>query len=162
MSLPPSIRTLLPSFQIDEDKGAVTLALVDLKRQLPSLTARSNGRDFCDDLTITLSTDDLRRLLRVALADVPVDEKWYVEQVPGLEEDLEAGAFSSAAEHYYFHGYLEGRLPQRPKVDEDYYFKTYPDVAEAVKSGEIKSGYEHFLTAGYAEGRMPLRPPDRG
>ena len=44
-----------------------------------------------------------------------------------------------AAEHYYIHGYLEGRPPVKPTIDEEYYLTAYPDTARAVKAGEFKA-----------------------
>ena len=158
MSVPPSIKSLLPSLKIDEIRGVARLAVADLRRRLPSLNFDQAGRDVTDGLNVTLSMNDLRKLLRVVLTRVDVDEKWYIQQVSGLEVSIRKGHFASAAEHFLLCGYLEGRLPQRPKVDEDYYFRTYPDVAKAVKAGKLKSAYEHFLAAGYAEGRQATRP----
>jgi hypothetical protein len=161
MGLPPSVKVTFPSLQINNDRGIATLSFADVKRQLPSLTIKGEGRDLPDALTITLSAEDLRKLLRIALAGVTVDDKWYAAQIPGLVDDLKAGAFKSATEHYYLHGYLEGRPPENPTIDEDYYLKTYPDIAQAVKSGKLKSAHQHYLMAGYAEGRSASPPPAR-
>lgn len=157
MRLPPSVRLILPSLQILEDRAA-TLAIADIKEHLPSLRIRSDSREVMDAKSITISLDDLRKLLPIALASVEVDEKWYVAQVPGLGEALKNGAFASASEHYCLHGYLEGRPPRKPTVDEDYYLKNYPDVAQAVNSGKERSAHEHYVTSGYAEGRNPVPP----
>jgi hypothetical protein len=80
--------------------------------------------------------------------------------VDGLAEAIRKGKFSSAAEHYHAHGYLEGRVPEKPEIDEKYYLQTYPDVAAAVKSGMVKNGLEHYLRNGYVEGRSTT-PPER-
>jgi len=158
MSVPPSVKSLLPSLKTDEIRGIARLAVADLRRQFPSLNFDQAGRDVTDGLNVTLSMNDLRKLLRIALTGVEIDERWYIQQVPGLEESIRRGQFASAAEHYLVCGYLEGRLPQKPKVDEDYYFRTYPDVANALKAGKLRSAYEHFLAAGYAEGRQATQP----
>lgn len=158
MSLPPSIKQIFPSLQVNNDRGLATVSIADIKRQLPSFSIRGDGRELSDAMMITLATEDLRMLLRIALAGVTVDEKWYAAQVPGLSDDLKSGAFKSAAEHYCLHGYLEGRPPEKPVVDEDYYLKTYPDIAQAVKSGSLRSAYDHYLAVGYAEGRY-AKPP---
>jgi hypothetical protein len=159
MGLPPSVKTLLPSLQIKDDRTA-TIAIADIKRHLPSLRIRSEVRDLSDAITLSMSLEDLRKVLRIALAGVEVDEKWYVTQVPGLADALKNGAYESAAEHYRIHGYLENRPAARPTVDESYYLKTYPDIEQAIKSGKLKSSYDHYLTVGYAEGRK-ASPPRR-
>ena len=153
MSFLPSVRSILPSLHIKE--GTVTLSVTDVRNNLPSLKIDSDSRDVTNGVVVTMSVEDLRKVLRVALATVHLDEKWYVAQVPGLAEALQNGDFESAADHYQNHGFLEGRPPEKPSVDEDYYIKTYPDVAQAIKAGKLKSGYEHFVTTGYAEGRSP-------
>jgi hypothetical protein len=157
MGLPLNVKALLPSFETRND-GTAAIAIADIKRLLPSLIVKSEDQGLLDAITVSMSLEDLRKLLRIALAGVEVDEKWYVAQVPGLANDLKLGAYESAAEHYYIHGYLEGRPPARPAVDESYYIKTYPDIAQAIKLGKLKSAYEHYVTAGYAEGRRPLPP----
>jgi hypothetical protein len=161
VSFPPSVKMLLPSLQIKEDRGIAILSMVDVKRHLPSLTIKGDGRELSDAVTLRLSMEDLRKLLRIALAAVEVDEKWYVAQIPGLGDDLKEGAYESAADHYYIHGFLEGRPPSRPIVEEDYYLKTYADVALAVKTGKLRSAYEHYVAAGYAEGRSPGPPSSK-
>ena len=159
MGLPPNVKSILPSLRVEDDRIA-TLAIADIKRQLPSLRI-SSGREDVADGAITLSIEDLRKLLRIALAGVEVDEKWYLTQVPELGNAIEVGAFESAAEHYHVHGYLEGRLPKKPTVDEEFYCQAYPDIAQAIRSGKLKSAYEHYLRSGYAEGRNPTPPPTR-
>jgi hypothetical protein len=153
--LPPSPKQLLPSLRIANDE-MVIVALDDLRKSLPSLRLKGDEREIGGNVEVTLSQADFRRVLSIALSGVQFDEKWYLTQVPELRDDLKRGAFRSAAEHYYFHGYLEGRFPHKPKVDEKYYLETYPDIARAVQSGQVKSAYEHFVTDGYAEGRKPV------
>ena len=156
MDLPPNVKSILPSLKVEDDRIA-TLAIADVKRQLPSLQI-SSGREGVADGAITLSIEDLRKLLRIALAGVEVDEKWYLTQVAALGKAIEDGAFGSPSEHYRVHGYLEGRLPKKPTVDEEYYLQTYPDVAQAIRSGKLKSAYEHYIGCGNAEGRNPTPP----
>lgn len=158
MGLPPNVKSILPSLRV-EDERIATLAIADIKRQLPSLRIANDRQDVTDVVTITLSIEDLRKLLRVALAGVEVDEKWYLTQVPGLSKAIEESAFGSPAEHFRVHGYLEGRLPKKPTVDEEHYCLAYPDVAQAIQSGRLRSAYEHYIRSGNAEGRSPTPPP---
>ena len=130
MAAPRTIRKFLPSLTVEGDETA-TVEIADIKALLPSLKIH--------DSTISMSLVDLRLLLKAALAGVHVEEKWYLQQVPELRRDISQGKFSSAAEHYKVHGYLEGRLPERPTVDEQYYLKAYPDVATAIRTGRVKA-----------------------
>ena len=60
MTLPPNVKSILPSLQVEDDRIA-TLAVADIKRQLPSLQISSNREDVPDGV-ITLSIEDLRKL----------------------------------------------------------------------------------------------------
>jgi len=152
MSAPPSIRKIAPSLKI-RDANKVTLNLADLTAVLSSLEISVQGSVVPPSATIKMSIEDLRKIFRVVLSNVSVDEAWYVEQVFGLRGDIEKGSFGSATEHYRMHGYLEGRLPERPVVDENFYLQQYPDVAAAIRAGRVTSALDHYVRDGYAEGR---------
>lgn len=156
MAIPPSLKTLVPSLVRSGD--SVTFSLADLKALLPSIEidTLTSGRAFTG--TVKMAVGDFRKILRAALFGVEVEEGWYLGQVVGLRQDIQKGKFASAAEHYALHGYLEGRLPERPVVDEKFYLQQYPDVAAAIKSGSVKSGFDHFVRDGYPEGRLPAAP----
>jgi hypothetical protein len=156
MSTPPSLKTLVPSLKRNTESA--TLNLADLKALLPSIELSIEGHDVPSTCAVKLSLADLRKILTVGLSSIPVDEAWYLGHVPGLRQDIQKGKFESPTEHYVVHGYLEGRLPERPTVDEKFYLHQYPDIAAAVKSGTIKSGFDHFVKDGYAEGRIPEPP----
>jgi hypothetical protein len=158
MSIPPSLRKIAPSLKVGDGETA-TLSLVDVKSIFPSFEIDIQGQSVPSDGTIKISIADLRKILRLVLSSVAVDEGWYLGQVSGLRQDIQKGKFDSPAEHYMMHGYLEGRLPERPVVDEQFYLQQYPDIGAAVKSGTLKSGFDHFVKDGYAEGRMPVPPP---
>ena len=157
MPIPPSLKKIVPSLKINDGKSA-TLSLADIKALLPSLEIDIQGARVPSGATITIDVEDLRKIFRVALSGVTVDEAWYLGQVPGLRQDIQNGKFESPGEHYLMHGYLEGRLPERPIVDETFYLEQYPDIAAAVNDGALNSGFEHFVKDGYAEGRLPQRP----
>jgi hypothetical protein len=106
------------------------------------------------DGNATLAIADLRKIIRMALKDVVVDENWYFKRYPKVGEAAKQGMVT-AAEHYVSHGYLEGRLPFRPEVDEEFYLRANPDIARAVKERVQKSGFDHFVLSGYLEGRRP-------
>jgi hypothetical protein len=153
MPIPPSVKMIAPSLQ--KNGEAVTLSLKDLKALLPSLEIIVRNSSPLSNGTVKMSMVDVRKILRVVLAGVRVDEEWYLGQVPELREDLQKGKFASVTEHYFAHGYLEGRLPERPQFDETHYLQSFPDVAAAIKAGRIKSGFDHFVRDGYCEGRPP-------
>lgn len=157
MPIPPSLKKIVPSLKIQDGKSA-TLSLTDLKAILPSLEIDVQGSRLPSGVFIKIDIEDLRKIFRVALSNVEVDEAWYLGQVPGLRQDIQNGKFKSPAEHYLMHGYLEGRLPERPLVDETFYLEQYPDIEAAVKSGTVKSGFDHFVKDGYLEGRISQRP----
>lgn len=157
MPIPPSLKKIVPSLKIQDGKSA-TLSLTDLKAILPSLEIDVQGSRLPSGVFIKIDIEDLRKIFRVALSNVEVDEAWYLGQVPGLRQDIQNGKFELPAEHYLMHGYLEGRLPERPLVDETFYLEQYPDIEAAVKSGTVKSGFDHFVKDGYLEGRISQRP----
>ncbi len=119
------------------------------------------GNKLILDGEVKLSISDVSKILRIALAQVQIDETWYLGEVPDLRRDIQKGSFKSVADHYLTHGYLEGRLPERPTVDEKFYLQNNPDVAAGIKAGQVKSGYDHFVKNGYAEGRAAV-PADKG
>lgn len=127
MSVPPSVKQMLPSLRIDDAAG-----------------------------TVTMSVADFRRFAAFALADVEVDEEWYMAQYPDVKRDKETRSIPDYANHHFRHfGYIEGRLPHDPDVDEEWYRTTYPDVATSIASGELPNAKMHFIRAGWFEGRRP-------
>ena len=152
MLIPPSLKRLVPSLMLNEGETAA-LTLDDLRTILPSVAIEVAGTPVPGNAMLTISIDDLRKICRVALANVEVDEAWYMSHVDGLRGDVQNGKFESATEHYLVHGYIEGRLPGRPRVDERFYLSRNPDVAAAIKAGRVKSAFDHFVQDGYAEGR---------
>jgi hypothetical protein len=159
MKCPPSIQTLLPSLTKEGER--YTILLRDLERLLSSLSISDNGVAISSEAEMSLSVTDLRKIIKVALCNVEVNEDWYFTQVPALEHDVKSGLYNSPAEHYFIHGYLEGRQPDRPEVDESFYLERYPDVAQALRAGRIASAFEHYINDGYKEGRLP-RPSTEG
>jgi hypothetical protein len=158
MAIPPCIKILLPSLKIIESDTRAVVNVLDIKNLLPSMEIILDGDREPIEAQFEMSIEDLRQVLKLGLSGIYVDESWYVTQVSGLRQDIQKGKFTSVAEHYYIHGYIEGKLPERPVVDEGYYLISYPDVAAAIKAGRHKSAFDHFVSDGYAEGRMPTPP----
>ena len=122
-----------------------------IKRLMPSLDIAGGTPES----TATCSLDDLRRLLALALAEVNVDEVWYLAQYPDVREGVESGRSGSATDHFLNSGYLEGRLPEDPAVDEEWYKAANADVAAAIRQGKYRNAKAHYIESGYAEGRQP-------
>ncbi len=128
MPIPPSIKQLAPSLIIDGDLAPST------------------------EVVCTLA--DFQAILNVVLADVEVDEEWYLQQYPDVEEGVARGASASAREHYRNCGYLEARLPSEPVVDEEWYKAAYGDVATGIRQGKFPDAKSHYIQNGYREGRL--------
>jgi hypothetical protein len=118
---------------------------------LPSLKPRGTE-------AVSVSRRDLNTLLEGLLANIFVDEEWYVKTYPDVSGAVEAGYFSSPTKHYRTVGFLEGRLPFEPDVDEDFYLTKYPDVREAIRQGRFRDAQQHFIKQGYREGRAARSP----
>jgi hypothetical protein len=95
-------------------------------------------------------------MLRLILANIPVDEDWYAKRYPDIAESIRQGVVESARTHFVNDGYFEGRLPFPIRVDERYYFEQNPGVADHVRRGLLQSGQQHFDEHGYEEGRLPF------
>ncbi|MCT7956699.1 Ig-like domain-containing protein [Laspinema palackyanum] len=81
------------------------------------------------------------------------DADYYLAQNSDVAAAVETGAFRSAAEHFGFFGFTEGRSPSEMFAKD--YLAQNTDVADAVTNGSFRSGFEHFLKFGFAEGRFP-------
>jgi hypothetical protein len=94
-------------------------------------------------------------LLRHVLAQVDVDEDWYLASYNDVAEAVRTGSLKSARTHYVRAGYFENRLPRPIQVHEDWYLAEYPDVADAIRNGAFASATHHFESDGFKEGRLP-------
>lgn len=106
-------------------------------------------------LKVDMTYDELLDLVKTFLRAIPFDEPWYRSTYPDVAEAVSRGAYRSAQEHFFEHGYFEGRLPFPLEVDEAWYLKTYPDVGTSVSEGAVISALDHFVRHGYEEGRRP-------
>jgi len=94
-------------------------------------------------------------LMKPILRQIYVDEEWYIQFYPDIEQALSGRVVDSAADHYVTFGYYEHRLPYPIEVDQPWYLRQYPDVDEAVARGMFASAHDHFYAAGFQEGRLP-------
>jgi hypothetical protein len=104
---------------------------------------------------VELLETKLIELLHPLIAEVEVDEKWYLATYSDVASAIQRGELKSASEHYLRAGYFENRLPRPIKVDNKWYTKQYPDVLAAVSAGTFKDGQHHFELNGFKEGRLP-------
>jgi len=106
--------------------------------------------------TVSLSYDDLLKVVKMLIAGIEVDEAWYLRQYEDVAAAISAGTFSSAQRHFCDNGYFEGRMPFPVKVNERWYLLQNPDVAENIRRGSVESAQDHFERNGYREGRLPF------
>jgi hypothetical protein len=98
----------------------------------------------------------LVELLRTRVAQIHVDETWYLSSNPDVCRAVKDGAVKDGREHFVTSGYYEHRLPYKICVDEAWYLEQYEDVRQAVLAAIFPSGQIHFETLGYREGRLPF------
>jgi hypothetical protein len=113
------------------------------------------GDDARADRVIEVLEGRLRDLLRPFLAEIAMDEAWYLTVNEDVSGAVQSGVFTSARDHYVTAGYFEDRLPRPVHVDEAWYRRIYPDVAEAIRAGKFTNAQQHFGVAGFKEGRKP-------
>jgi len=104
---------------------------------------------------LAIEREFLIAILAPALAEIHLDEPWYLAQNPDVRDAIANRAFNSAADHFCRVGFYEHRMPYPIEVDETWYLKSYPDIAAAVTQGAVASGQAHFQADGYREGRFP-------
>ena len=102
-----------------------------------------------------VSRSFLQDCLAELVAQIRVDEEWYLGRNEDVRQAIEAGHVANAREHYARFGYFEHRMPYEVQVQEDWYSQEYPDVEEAVRSAVFQSGQQHFELRGFQEGRVP-------
>lgn len=104
---------------------------------------------------VAVNTHFLQACLRPLIGRIRVDERWYVETYPDVQQAITKRIVKDARDHYERFGYFEHRLPYPIKVQESWYIEQYPDVKEAIERGAFASGQVHFELNGYREGRIP-------
>ncbi|MDR3532109.1 MAG: hypothetical protein P4L90_16360 [Rhodopila sp.] len=108
------------------------------------------------ELMVSCTYENLVQMIRQLIADVNVDEGWYLERYQDIAEAVSNGIVASAKSHFINDGYFEGRMPFPIRVDERYYLAENPGVADYVRKGHLESGQQHFDENGYKEGRLPF------
>jgi hypothetical protein len=111
-----------------------------------------------DTTYASVAYDRLLQILAAMIADIDVDEAWYLTRYQDVADAIATGKAASAKEHFINHGFFEGRQPYRMLIDEAWYLRKNPDVAESVRLGALASAQAHFDENGYNEGRLPFDP----
>jgi len=108
------------------------------------------------ELRVSASYENFIKLVKRLLVAVDVNEQWYLRTYEDIGQAVKEGTVQSAAQHFVYDGYFEGRLPFPIEVDEKWYLQQYPDVAESIRRGSVASAQKHFEEDGYREGRLPF------
>jgi hypothetical protein len=95
------------------------------------------------------------QVFSTVIANIFVDEGWYLNFFPDVQEGITRKDFRDASDHFVKAGFYEHRMPYEIDVDEAWYLDNYRDIADAVRSGTFASGRDHFYIIGYREGRFP-------
>jgi hypothetical protein len=89
------------------------------------------------------------------VANIDIDEAWYLERNPDVAQAVEAKIIKSAQQHYCQSGYFEHRMPYHISVDPEWYMDQYADVRDAIEKKVFPSAQAHFELIGFKEGRYP-------
>jgi GT2 family glycosyltransferase len=87
------------------------------------------------------------------------DPLWYISAYPIVSEEITAGLWSCALEHYLCN-FTPMAFNPNAHFSEQYYYDTYPDIHPLLSSGKIRNGFEHFLRYGAIERRSPRQGID--
>jgi len=82
----------------------------------------------------------LVELLRSRVAQIHVDESWYLNRNPDVRRAVRDGAVKDGREHFVTSGFYEHRLPYEICVDEAWYLECYEDVRQAVLAAAFRPG----------------------
>jgi len=92
----------------------------------------------------TSSGADVAGIFTLLRSTTLFDTEYYTTTYPDIAE-----ARIDPLEHFFFHGFLEGRRPN-PIFDPIWYLDTYPDVRAAAKQPLL-----HYVLEGERDGRRP-------
>jgi O-antigen biosynthesis protein len=95
-----------------------------------------------------------RRVASTARISWYFDPDWYLTTYPAVREEIQAGQWSCALEHYLCNAAPASFNPNA-HFDEDYYRNLYPEIHPLLESGRIRNSFEHFLRYGATERRSP-------
>ena len=87
------------------------------------------------------------------------DPAWYLRRYPQVAEEITAGRWRCALQHYLCND-TPGEFDPLPEFSEQFYLARNQGVAETVQRGERRNGYTHYLTHGAYEQRAPCAAID--
>jgi hypothetical protein len=105
---------------------------------------------------IAIETNFWKSVAAAFIAQIDMDEAWYLKQYPDVLSAMKAGMLRDARQHYIETGYFEHRMPYLIETDSEWYLAQYPDVSAAVEQKVFQSAQEHFEESGFREGRFPF------
>ncbi len=82
------------------------------------------------------------------------DPEWYLQRYPQVAEEIAAGRWSCALQHYLMNPEPRGFDPMAC-FSEEYYASVHVDVMPAVERGQFRNAYDHFIQFGVFECRKP-------
>jgi len=82
------------------------------------------------------------------------DPEWYLQRYPRVAEEIAAGKWSCALQHYLINPTPRDFDPS-PFFSEKYYDSVHVDVMPAVEKGQFRNAYDHFIQFGVFECRKP-------
>jgi len=82
------------------------------------------------------------------------DPEWYLQRYPNVAEDIAAGKWSCALQHYLTNPNPRDFDPSE-FFSEEYYASVHVDVMPAVEKGQFRNAYDHFIQFGVFECRKP-------
>ncbi|HEY3846747.1 MAG TPA: glycosyltransferase [Acetobacteraceae bacterium] len=87
------------------------------------------------------------------------DPAWYLRRYPQVAEEVAAGMWRCALQHYLCND-TPTEFDPLPEFSERTYLARNPGVGETVQRGERRNGYVHYLTDGAFEQRAPCESID--
>ncbi len=82
------------------------------------------------------------------------DPQWYLQRYPQVADEIAAGKWSCALQHYLMNADPRGFDPLE-FFSEEYYASVHVDVMPAVEKGQFRNAFDHFIQFGVFECRKP-------
>jgi GT2 family glycosyltransferase len=87
------------------------------------------------------------------------DPAWYLRRYPQVAQEVEAGRWRCALQHYLCND-TPTEFDPLPEFSERFYLARDAGIAGFVRRGERRNGYAHYLTYGAYEQRAPCEAID--
>lgn len=100
--------------------------------------------------SVTIPAPLFKKLLSIAAAAAPLDEKAYLASYPDVAKAISSGVFKSARNHYATAGYFESRIEGTAGFDAIFYREEYEDIPR-----DTVAATTHYFQTGVFEWRQP-------